>query len=108
MRPVKMTEAHRTSGFAELVCSNSLRNDSMDTAVGVLKQEMRRLDSLVIASADPPRGPPGSALAVDRNDFSRNITTALEQHPMVEIARTEACEIPGSLTILATGPLTSP
>ena len=108
MRPVKMTEAHRTSDFAELVCSNSLRNDSMDTAVGVLKEEMRRLGSLVIASADRARVPAGSALAVDRNDFSRAITAALENDPMVEIARAEACEIPAGLTILATGPLTSP
>src|ERR1700722_17731479 len=90
MRPVKMTEAHRTSDFAELVCSNSLRNDSMDTAVGVLKEEMRRLGSLLLASSDRARFPAGSALAVDRNDFSRAITTALEQHPMVEISRTEA------------------
>jgi methylenetetrahydrofolate--tRNA-(uracil-5-)-methyltransferase len=108
MRPVKMTEAHQTSDFAELVCSNSLRNDSMDTAVGVLKEEMRRLGSLVIASADRARVPAGSALAVDRNDFSRAITAALEDHPMVEISRVEACEIPAGLTILATGPLTSP
>ena len=71
MRPVKMTEAHQTANFAELVCSNSLRNDSMDTAVGVLKEEMRRLGSLVISSADRARVPAGSALAVDRNDFSR-------------------------------------
>ncbi len=107
MRPVKMTEAHQTANFAELVCSNSLRNDSMETAVGVLKEEMRRLGSLVIAAADNARVPAGSALAVDRNDFSRAITTALEQHPMVEISRVEACEIPAGLTILATGPLTS-
>jgi methylenetetrahydrofolate--tRNA-(uracil-5-)-methyltransferase len=108
MRPVKMTEAHQTSGFAELVCSNSLRNDSMETAVGVLKEEMRRLGSLVIAAADRARVPAGSALAVDRNDFSRAITATLEEHPMVEIVRAEACEIPAGLTILATGPLTSP
>src|SRR6266436_2314917 len=108
MRPVRMTEAHQTSDFAELVCSNSLRNDSMDTAVGVMKEEMRRLGSLVIASADRARVPAGSALAVDRNDFSRAITAALEEHPMVEISRAEACEIPTGLTILATGPLTSP
>ena len=108
MRPVRMTEAHQTSDFAELVCSNSLRNDSMDTAVGVLKEEMRRLGSLVIASADRARVPAGSALAVDRNDFSRAITAALEEHPMVEISRVEASEIPNGLTILATGPLTSP
>src|ERR1700681_1679157 len=92
MRPIKMTEAHQTANFAELVCSNSLRNDSMDTAVGVLKEEMRRLGSLVISSADRARVPAGSALAVDRNDFSRAITAALEDDPMVEIARAEACE----------------
>ncbi|MGA7871372.1 MAG: methylenetetrahydrofolate--tRNA-(uracil(54)-C(5))-methyltransferase (FADH(2)-oxidizing) TrmFO [Candidatus Binatus sp.] len=108
MRPAKTTAAHRTADFAELVCSNSLRNDSMETAVGVLKEEMRRLGSLVIAAADRARVPAGSALAVDRNDFSRAITAALEDHPMVEIARTEASEIPAGLTILATGPLTSP
>jgi methylenetetrahydrofolate--tRNA-(uracil-5-)-methyltransferase len=108
MRPIKMTEAHQTADFAELVCSNSLRNDSMDTAVGVLKEEMRRLGSLVIASADRARVPAGSALAVDRTDFSRAITETLESHPMVEIARAEAAEIPAGVAILATGPLTSP
>src|ERR1700689_3574736 len=84
MRPGRMTEAHQTPMFAELVCSNSLRNDSMETAVGVLKEEMRRLRSLIIATADRARVPAGSALAVDRNDFSRAITAALEEHPMVE------------------------
>ena len=108
MRPIKMTEAHQTADFAELVCSNSLRNDSMDTAVGVLKEEMRRLGSLVIASADRARVPAGSALAVDRTDFSRAITETLESHPMVEISRAEAAEIPAGVAILATGPLTSP
>jgi len=108
MRPVMMTEAHRTAGFAELVCSNSLRNDSMDTAVGVLKEEMRRLGSLIIAAADRAKVPAGSALAVDRDDFSRAITDTLERHPLVEISRAEAPEIPTGLTILATGPLTSP
>jgi methylenetetrahydrofolate--tRNA-(uracil-5-)-methyltransferase len=108
MRPVRMTEAHQTADFAELVCSNSLRNDSMETAVGVLKEEMRRLGSLVITAADRARVPAGSALAVDRNDFSRAITAALEHHPMVEIVRAEASEIPTGVTIVATGPLTSP
>ena len=108
MRPAVMTEAHRTAGFAELVCSNSLRNDSMETAVGVLKEEMRRLGSIVIAAADRARVPAGSALAVDRDDFSRMITDTLEQHPLVEICRAEVPEIPAGLTILATGPLTSP
>jgi methylenetetrahydrofolate--tRNA-(uracil-5-)-methyltransferase len=103
-----MTEAHRTAGFAELVCSNSLRNDSMDTAVGVLKEEMRRLGSLIIGAADRAKVPAGSALAVDRDDFSRAITDTLERHPLVEISRAEAPEIPTGLTILATGPLTSP
>ena len=108
MRPVAMTEAHRTHGFAELVCSNSLRNDSLETAVGVLKEEMRRLGSIVIAAADRARVPAGSALAVDRDDFSRIITETLETHPMIDVARVEAAEIPRGLTILATGPLTSP
>ncbi len=108
MRPVAMTEAHRTHGFAELVCSNSLRNDSMETAVGVLKEEMRRLGSIVIAAADRTRVPAGSALAVDRDDFSRIVTDTLEAHPMIDVTRVEAAEIPRGLTILATGPLTSP
>src|SRR5216683_4481432 len=89
MRPVKMTEAHRTAGFAELVCSNSLRNDSMETAVGVLKEEMRRLGSLVIDAADRARVPAGSALAVDRDDFSRIITDTLEQHSLIDVTRVE-------------------
>ncbi|MDO8432628.1 MAG: methylenetetrahydrofolate--tRNA-(uracil(54)-C(5))-methyltransferase (FADH(2)-oxidizing) TrmFO [Candidatus Binatus sp.] len=108
MRPIAMTEAHRTHGFAELVCSNSLRNDSMETAVGVLKQEMRRLGSIVIAAADRARVPAGSALAVDRDGFSRIITETLEAHPMIEVSRAEAVEIPRGLSIIATGPLTSP
>ena len=80
----------------------------METAVGVLKEEMRRLGSLVIAAAYRARVPAGSALAVDRNDFSRAITESLEQNPLVEIMRVEACEIPAGVTIVATGPLTSP
>jgi len=80
----------------------------MDTAVGVLKEEMRRLGSLIIAAADRAKVPAGSALAVDRDDFSRAITDTLERHPLVEISRAEAPEIPTGLTILATGPLTSP
>jgi methylenetetrahydrofolate--tRNA-(uracil-5-)-methyltransferase len=108
MRPVRMTEAHQTAGFAELVCSNSLRNASMETAVGVLKEEMRRLGSLVIAAADSARVPAGAALAVDRDEFSRTITDALAAHPKVEIVREEAAEIPAGLAIIASGPLTSP
>jgi methylenetetrahydrofolate--tRNA-(uracil-5-)-methyltransferase len=108
MRPVRMTEAHQTALFGELVCSNSLRNDSLETAVGVLKEEMRRLGSIVIAAADGARVPAGSALAVDREDFSRTLTTTLERHPLVEVIRAEATTIPDGPTIIASGPLTSP
>ncbi len=108
MRPVRMTEAHQTGMFGELVCSNSLRNDSMETAVGVLKEEMRRLGSLTIATADRVRVPAGSALAVDREEFARILTETLAAHPLVEIVRTEAIAIPPGPTIVATGPLTSP
>jgi methylenetetrahydrofolate--tRNA-(uracil-5-)-methyltransferase len=108
MRPVRMTEAHQTAGFAELVCSNSLRNDSLETAVGVLKEEMRRLGSLVIAAADRTRVPAGAALAVDREGFSTRITAVLESHPLITIIREELTAIPDGPTIIATGPLTSP
>jgi methylenetetrahydrofolate--tRNA-(uracil-5-)-methyltransferase len=108
MRPVRMTEAHQTGGFAELVCSNSLRNDSLETAVGVLKEEMRRLGSLIIASAEQARVPAGAALAVDREGFSRRITAALEAHPAITILREEVTAIPDGVTIIATGPLTAP
>ncbi len=107
MRPVHSTEAHQTGLFAELVCSNSLRNDSLETAVGVLKEEMRRLGSLVIAAADRTRVPAGAALAVDRDEFSRAISDTLLAHPMVEVARQEVTAIPPGPTIIATGPLTS-
>ena len=103
-----MTEAHQTGMFGELVCSNSLRNDSMETAVGVLKEEMRRLDSLIIATADRARVPAGSALAVDREEFARLLTETLATHPLVEIVREEATALPPGPTIVATGPLTSP
>jgi methylenetetrahydrofolate--tRNA-(uracil-5-)-methyltransferase len=107
MRPVRMTEAHQTSMFAELVCSNSLRGASLETAVGVLKEEMRRLGSLVIAAADHTQVPAGGALAVDREGFSRAVTDTLSTHPLIEIARAEVTDIPESPTIIATGPLTS-
>lgn len=108
MRPSRMTEAHRTGGFAELVCSNSLRSASLETAVGVLKEEMRRLGSLVIAAADRARVPAGSAMAVDRDGFSAYITATLGGHPMVEIVRAEAALLPSGPAIIASGPLTSP
>jgi len=107
MRPKRMTEAHQTGLFAELVCSNSLRNDSLETAVGVLKREMRRLGSLIIAAADRARVPAGSALAVDRVGFAEDITATIEGNPMIEVVREELTTIPAGLTILATGPLTS-
>jgi methylenetetrahydrofolate--tRNA-(uracil-5-)-methyltransferase len=107
MRPLRMTEAHQTGMFGELVCSNSLRNDSMETAVGVLKEEMRRLRSLIITTADRVRVPAGSALAVDREEFARILTETLGTHPLVEIVRAEATTLPSGPTIIATGPLTS-
>src|SRR5579863_10162318 len=107
MRPLRMTEAHQTGLFGELVCSNSLRNDSLETAVGVLKEEMRRLGSLVIDAADRARVPAGSALAVDRDTFAGFLTATLERHPLVEVVRTETLAIPDGPTIVATGPLTS-
>src|SRR6266852_3874223 len=90
MRPLRMTEAHQTGLFGELVCSNSLRNSSLETAVGVLKEEMRRLGSLVIAAADRAKVPAGSALAVDRDEFARFLTDTLRNHPMVEVVAEEA------------------
>ena len=108
MRPARATEAHHTDSFAELVCSNSLRSASLDTAIGLLKEEMRRLDSLVMAAADAARVPAGSALAVDRSIFSQYITEMLTKHPKVEICREEVRDLPNGITIVASGPLTSP
>jgi methylenetetrahydrofolate--tRNA-(uracil-5-)-methyltransferase len=102
-----MTEAHQTALFGELVCSNSLRSNSLETAVGLLKEEMRRLGSIALAAADRTQVPGGGALAVDRTAFAGLLTEALVSHPMVEIVRAEAMTIPGGLTIIATGPLTS-
>ncbi|MCL2559646.1 MAG: methylenetetrahydrofolate--tRNA-(uracil(54)-C(5))-methyltransferase (FADH(2)-oxidizing) TrmFO [Turicibacter sp.] len=107
MRPEKQTGAHATDQFAELVCSNSLRADGLGNAVGVLKEEMRILDSLIMKAADATRVPAGGALAVDREAFSNYITTYLENHDQVEIIREEILEIPNGSTILASGPLTS-
>lgn len=107
MRPHKMTPAHTTGEFAELVCSNSLRSDSLHNAVGVLKEEMRTFDSLIMRMADRHRVPAGSALAVDRTTFSKSITETLCQHPLVEIIHEEVQEIPDGPVIIASGPLTS-
>lgn len=105
-----MTPAHQTDGLAELVCSNSFRSDdSNNNAVGLLHQEMRTLNSLIMASADKAKVPAGSALAVDRDIFSNHVSTALENHPNVDVIRERVDSIPDSgLTIIATGPLTAP
>jgi methylenetetrahydrofolate--tRNA-(uracil-5-)-methyltransferase len=104
---MRMTEAHRTGLFAELVCSNSLRSASMETAVGVLKEEMRRLGSLILIAAGQAMVPAGAALAVDRDDFARHVTDALCSHPSIEVVREELTAIPEGTTIVASGPLTS-
>jgi len=109
MRPARGTEAHQTDRLAELVCSNSFRNTSLETAVGCLKEEMRRLGSLVLAVADRTSVPAGAALAVDRERFAAEITRAISEHPSIRLHRAEITEIPEEgVTIVATGPLTSP
>jgi len=108
MRPHRMTEAHATGNLGELVCSNSLRSSLITAPAGVLKEEMRRLDSLVIRVAEDNRVPAGSALAVDRESFARGLTQAVEALPKVRIHREEVKDIPSGIVILATGPLTSP
>lgn len=107
MRSLKSTGAHETDKFAELVCSNSLRADGLGNAVGILKEEMRILDSLIMKAADATRVPAGGALAVDREAFANYITEYLTNHELVEIYREEIVEIPEGPTILASGPLTS-
>ncbi len=107
MRPKKMTPAHRTDKFAELVCSNSLGAKAPDRALGLLKEEMRRLNSLILRAAEANALPAGGALAVDREGFAEMITEALSSHPNIEIIREEVTEIPQGPTIIATGPLTS-
>lgn len=113
MRPVVATAVHKTDGLAELVCSNSFRGDKLDNAVGLLKEEMRRLGSLVMRAADVARVPAGAALAVDRHVFSRAVTDAIEREPLITLVREEVPGIPppgpagGSPVIVATGPLTS-
>ena len=107
MKPNKMTPAHSSPLFAELVCSNSLRSDELSNAVGLLKAEMRKMGSLIMASADQNRVAAGGALAVDREGFSRTITEKLRSHPNVEIMVAEAREIPEGEVVIATGPLSS-
>lgn len=111
MRPVQMTNAHKTDGLAELVCSNSFRSDDKDyNAVGLLHEEMRRCDSLILREGDRAAVPAGGALAVDRDQFSENVTTALKNNPLITIERGEIAGLPPAewdSVIIATGPLTS-
>jgi len=108
MRPVRATAAHTGDRLSELVCSNSFRNATLETAVGLLKEEMRRLGSLIMRVADATRVPAGACLAVDRLTFAEGVTRAVEALPQVRLVREEVTAIPPGLTILATGPLTSP
>lgn len=108
MKPKKFSPAHHSAQFAELVCSNSLRADLLSNAVGLLKQEMRELDSLIMASADKHRVPAGGALAVDREAFSKEITDAICSHPLITVTEEEVTSLDsGTETVVATGPLTS-
>lgn len=111
MRPVRATAVHKTDRLAELVCSNSFRGDTLDNAVGLLKEEMRRLGSLVMRAAEASRVPAGAALAVDRERFAQTITDELTAHPLISVVREEVTAIPPSSerdpVIVATGPLTS-
>src|SRR5688572_23387084 len=111
MRPVRPTLVHKTGDLAELVCSNSFRGDKLDNAVGLIKEEMRRLDSVVMAAAEVARVPAGAALAVDRLVFSREVAARLAGEPRIKVTRDEVAAVPppaaGQVTIIATGPLTS-
>lgn len=107
MRPQKMTPAHKTAFFSELICSNSLRAASIENAIGLLKEEMRNFNSLIMKSADKNRVEAGGALAVDRENFARDITETITNHPLIEVVHEEITEIPEGPTIIASGPLTS-
>jgi methylenetetrahydrofolate--tRNA-(uracil-5-)-methyltransferase len=107
MRPHKLTPAHRTGFLAELVCSNSLGAEPIDKPLGLLKEELRRLGSLIISCADKTRVPAGGSLAVSRDDFARLVTEHIESHPNIRLIREEVTEIPPGPVIIATGPLTS-
>ncbi len=108
MKPHKMTPAHRSAGFAELVCSNSLRSDRTTNAVGLLKEELRRMGSLILEAADATRVPAGSALAVDRDRFSAYVTEKIRSHQNIRVIEEEMTALPDDLpTVVATGPLTS-
>lgn len=106
MKPTKFSPAHKSGDFAELVCSNSLKAEHLSNASGLLKAEMDKFGSLVLTAARESRVPAGTALAVDRNAFSRRITEAVENHPMIRVERRTVSDIPDEPAILATGPLT--
>ena len=107
MKPEKRTPAHETEYFAELCCSNSLRSDQLENAVGLLKEELRRLGSLILACADATRVEAGGALAVDRHGFARMVTEKLRSHPNITVVPGEVTEIPEGEVVVASGPLTS-
>ena len=107
MKPVKHSPAHHSDDFAELVCSNSLRSDALTNAVGVLKEEMRQIGSLIMQVADNNKVPAGSALAVDREKFAKKVTELVRNHPNIEVIAEEVTKIPEGPTIIATGPLSS-
>ena len=108
MKPHKKTPAHQSAGFAELCCSNSLRSDALSNAVGLLKEEMRRVGSLILEAADATRVPAGSALAVDRELFSSYVTDRIKAHPLIRVEECEVTELPREgITVVATGPLTA-
>lgn len=107
MKPAKFSPAHRQPGFAELVCSNSLKAARLDSAAGLLKEEMRRFGSLLLECAEKSQVPAGGALAVDRQEFSRLATEAIEGHPLITVVREEWQKLPPAPAVVATGPLTS-
>ena len=107
MKPKKMTPAHHSPDFAELVCSNSLRGDRLENAVGLLKEELRRLDSLILSCAEATRVEAGGCLAVDRGGFSQMVTEKIRSHPRITVVEEEVTQVPEGPVILATGPLTS-
>ena len=107
MKPHKMTPAHHSAGFAELVCSNSLRSDQLENAVGLLKEELRRCSSLILRCADETRVEAGGALAVDREGFSAAVTAAIRSHPNITVVEGEVTAIPAGEVVIASGPLTS-
>src|SRR5579872_575761 len=107
MRPVRQTPAHQTDRLAELVCSNSLKSEQESTAPWLLKEELRRLDSLLLRAAQKARVPGGHALTVDRDGFAGAVTEAIASEPLIELRREEVTSVPEGISIIATGPLTS-